>query len=179
MLHTPASRDFSRTLMLSDADLECREKAARVAQELEKRGIRELLECGIAGPFRSTASLDVRYAGQSFELNVPLGMDWRRSFDEAHRREYGEAYASRRAEIVNVRISVAVDSRFRLAPPKLPRRRTRAKRWHGVSVFERDTMPAGMKLRGPAIITELSSCLWLAKGWMLAVKRSGAMVLAR
>ena len=179
MLQTPASRDFSRTLLLSDADNQCIAKAQRAARKLEERGIAELLACGLEGPFTCDASLDVRYAGQSFELNVALRAKWRSLFDAAHKREFGDAHVDRSAEIVNVRVRVAAQHRAHIPAPRLPQVKPRAEKWRGVSVFERQALPRGFKLRGPAIVTELSSCLWLAKGWKLEVKKSGAMVLTR
>jgi N-methylhydantoinase A len=179
MLQTPASRDFSRTLLLSDADRKCFASAQRAAREMELRGSSELRACGLKGPFKNAASLDARYAGQSFELNVPLKANWRKLFDAAHKKEFGDAYPERRAEIVNVRLRVSAQTLARLSAPKLPTGKPRAKKWKGVPVYERDALPAGFKLRGPAIVTELSSCLWLAKGWKFEVKKSGAMLLTR
>lgn len=179
MLQTPASRDFSRTLLLSDADRKCFAIAQRAARELDLRGSSELRACGLKGPFKSAASLDARYAGQSFELNVPLKANWRKLFDAAHKKEFGDAYPERRAEIVNARVRVSAQTLARLPAPKLPTGKPRAEKWKGVPVYERDDLPAGFKLRGPGIVTELSSCLWLAKGWKLEVKKSGAMLLTR
>lgn len=179
MLKTPASRDFARTLLLNGADRRCLSKARRAARELKVRGRKELRACRLQGPFRSAASLDVRYLGQSFELNVPLTADWRRRFDEAHRREFGDAYGARGAEIVNVRVRVWAEHPIRIPAPKLPRAKPRAAMWGGVPVFERDALPPGFSLSGPAIVTELSSCLWLAEGWKLEVKKSGALMLTR
>ncbi len=179
MLQTPASRDFSRTLLLSDAGRECFTKAQRAAKEMEKRGINELRACGLNGPFKNAASLDARYAGQSFELSVPLKANWRNLFDAAHEREFGEGPPERRAEIVNVRVRVSAGQRAKLPAPRLPRSKPLPTKWRGVPVYERDALPLGFKLRGPAIIAELSSCLWLANGWRLEVKKIGAMVLTR
>lgn len=179
MLQTPASRDFSRTLFLSDTDSKCLQKAQRAAVPLEERGVRELRACGLVGPFKGAASLDVRYAGQSFELSVPLKSNWRSLFDAAHKCEFGDSHPERRAEIVNVRVRVSAVIRVGLPEPKLPKGEPRAEMWHRAPVFERDVLPRGFKVRGPAIVTELSSCLWLARGWKLEVTKSGAMVLKR
>ena len=112
-------------------------------------------------------------------MNVPLKANWRKLFDAAHKREFGDAHPERRAEIVNVRVRVNAHTLARLPAPQLPRAKPRAEKWRGVPVYERNALPQGFKLRGPAIVTELSSCLWLAKGWKLEVKKSGAMVLER
>lgn len=179
MLHTPASRDLAKTLLLPEGP-EALGRATRTAKELEDRAVAELRACGQAGPFKTIAGVDVRYAGQSFELNVPLKATWRRLFDAAHKREFGEAHAGRAAEIVNVRVRVTVPRRdvaVGFAPPK--GKPAPLEHSGGAAVYERDTLPAGFKLHGPAVVTELSSCLWLARGWTLQVQKSGALLLRR
>jgi N-methylhydantoinase A/oxoprolinase/acetone carboxylase beta subunit len=179
MLRTPASRDFSRTLLLGETDKQIIAKAQRAARELERRGISELRASGLRGLFKCEASLEVRYAGQSFELNVPLKPNWRKLFDAAHEREFGDAHPERGAEIVNVRVRVAVEVSTRLPAAEMASVKPRAGKWRGAPVFNRDALPQGFRLKGPAIVTELSSCLWLAKGWRLEVKGSGSLVLKR
>ena len=47
-------------------------------------------------------ALDVRYAGQAYELNVPFVRDWRARFP-AHAERFGHADATRQIEVVTVR----------------------------------------------------------------------------
>ncbi|MCC6575406.1 MAG: hydantoinase/oxoprolinase family protein [Planctomycetes bacterium] len=180
MLNSQASRDASRTVLLRDGTSGLHPALQRVATELEKRATAELRACGLNGPFETHASLDVRYVGQSYELNVPLTAHWRKTFDDAHKREFGEAMPDRAAEIVNVRARVSARRKPLRLPLELPRKGVAKpyERWKGVPVFDRDTMPVGAKLKGPAIVTELSSCLWLARGWKLAVLKTGTLRLS-
>ena len=48
-------------------------------------------------------SLDMRYAGQGYELNIPATGDFVARFHAAHRNRYGHADKKRPVEIVNVR----------------------------------------------------------------------------
>jgi N-methylhydantoinase A/oxoprolinase/acetone carboxylase beta subunit len=61
--------------------------------------------------------LDVRYAGQSYELGVPMAPGFRQDFDRRHARIYGYADPRRPIEVVTLRV-VAVG---RTDKPALPR----------------------------------------------------------
>ncbi|HET7857311.1 MAG TPA: hydantoinase/oxoprolinase family protein [Gaiellaceae bacterium] len=58
-----------------------------------------------AGDLPAEGEADLRYAGQSFELTVPLGPDLAESFHRAHEERYGYADRSRAVELVAVRTS--------------------------------------------------------------------------
>lgn len=180
MLHTPASRDLSRTVLLADS------KGALglvrvVAGELAQRALKELRDCGLSGPIETQASLDVRYQGQSFELNVPLAANWKQLFDAEHQRQFYFGGAGTPAEIVNVRMRVAASMRAPTLAIKSAGGRPRpwCKSSNGEPVYAREDLPTGFKLQGPAIVTELSSCLYLKSGWILKVSKAGQLLLNR
>ena len=56
-----------------------------------------------AGELPADGEADLRYAGQSFELTVPLGDDLAESFHRAHEERYGYADRGRAIELVAVR----------------------------------------------------------------------------
>jgi N-methylhydantoinase A len=58
-----------------------------------------------AGELPSEGEADVRYAGQSFELTVPLAGDVAESFHRAHEERYGYADRGRPLELVALRTS--------------------------------------------------------------------------
>jgi N-methylhydantoinase A len=178
MLHTPASRDLSRTLLLPEGP-GALTAAREAADELKQRAESELRECGLKGPFKASLSLDARYTGQSFELNVPLKSAWKRAFEEQHEAEFHYRHAGRPAEIVNVRVHVQAKSKPPALPLALPTRRPRTSKQPGTPVHERASLPVGTKLKGPALITELSSCLYLKEGWRLEVTQSGQLMLRK
>lgn len=61
-------------------------------------------------------SLDVRYTGQSYELNIPYTEDFISDFYKAHSITYGYAYMDKTIEIVNLRVRVI----GKIAPISLP-----------------------------------------------------------
>jgi N-methylhydantoinase A len=56
-----------------------------------------------AGELPAEGEADLRYAGQSFELTVPLGRDLAEAFHRAHDERYGYADRERNVELVAVR----------------------------------------------------------------------------
>jgi N-methylhydantoinase A/oxoprolinase/acetone carboxylase beta subunit len=56
-----------------------------------------------AGELPADGEADLRYAGQSFELTVPLQSDLAESFHRAHEERYGYADRAREIELVAVR----------------------------------------------------------------------------
>src|SRR4029450_14149289 len=77
---------------------------------LPARGLRELADAarralrgdGVTRPILEPA-LDVRYAGQSYELTIPFAPGWPRAFHARHRRLFGHASSERPLEVVTLR----------------------------------------------------------------------------
>lgn len=179
MLHTPASRDSSRTLLLPE-HTGAFDAARAAASELQHRAETELQSCGLAGPYKRKVTVDARYVGQSFELSVPLTKGWKRAFIKEHAHQYHFDRGNAPAEIVNVR--VRVESRMtspRLEPVAPGGVAGPSGKSGRVPVYERTSLIVGAELKGPAIITELSSCLYLNSGWNLKVTSAGQLRLNR
>ena len=102
-----------------------------------------------AGELPIEGEADLRYAGQSFELTVPLGGDLAESFHRPHEERYGYADRDRAIELVAVRTAEV------RAGPKIQPSRSSRKEVTGPSVLELD-----------------GSTCWLPLGWVGA--RDGA-----
>jgi len=162
ILLADAVRDYSRTVMLSsEASLET------VFQELEERGYAEFRNEDLNGT--AVRSLDLRYRGQGYELNVPFNAQMLTAFHELHRQRYGFANEQREVEIVNVRVRMIAKSEP-FNPIKRELREgngeqallsTRAVHLGGrtleTPVYDRAALQPGDTIQGPAIITEYSS----------------------
>jgi N-methylhydantoinase A len=159
-------RDYSRTVMLpAGASLE------GFFVELEDRGRSEFEVENLHGfPLRS---VDLRYQGQGYELNVPYGSDVLTAFHDLHRRRYGFGKEEHAVEVVNVRVRmVAASPGF--DPPKKPlgngdgHAAITAHRpvWfegkvYNTPVYARQALVPGDRFRGPATITEYSAATLL------------------
>ena len=102
-----------------------------------------------AGELPAEGEADLRYAGQSFELTVPLGGDLAESFHRAHEERYGSVDRDRPIELVAVRTA-----EVRPGPKIEPSRST------------------GDDVTGPAVLELDGSTCWLPRGWVGA--RDGA-----
>ncbi len=107
------------------------------------------------------ASVDLRYRGQSYEINVPVRGDLARAFRREHRRRYGYASREDRIELVTVRLTVRVPRRVIIpvsrtsVSPRVARRRVLFDDgWLEVPVFDRESIPVGFEREGPAILAE-------------------------
>jgi len=175
-------REYSRTIMRPiDADLE------DVFSAMEELGAAEFSTDGLIGvPQRS---VDLRYAGQGYELNIPFGPRIATEFQALHKRRYGFANEDRPIEIVNVRVRLVA-----AADPFVPPREdvidgdgsaalvgTRAVFFDGVShrtrLYERAKLHAGDTFSGPAIVSEYSSATVLPPGDVLRVDALGNLVI--
>jgi N-methylhydantoinase A len=107
------------------------------------------------------ASADLRFRGQSYEINVPLRGDLAAAFRRAHRLRYGYASATEPIEVVTVRVVGRVPRRAHVPTARRegrPRSGTRRlltdEGWVGARTFDRSTLPVGFAADGPAIVEE-------------------------
>jgi len=155
-------RDYSKTVMLAaDADMEPH------FRDLESSGKAEF--CAENMHAVASRSVDLRYAGQGYELNVPAGPEAVASFHSAHRRRYGYADESRPVEVVNVRLRMAVAGETMDFPKSALAEgdggqaiiETRAVIFDAMTfetpVYDRDLLRAGDRFPGPAVIVEYSA----------------------
>ena len=135
-----------------------------------------------------TRSADVRYAGQSYELNVPwVAGDPGKPFHREHQRIYGYADPARPVEVVTVRV------RARRAAPKvkLGYQRSRAGkrveerrrvwvggRWREIDVLGRQEIGAARR-RGPALVVDYGSTTLVPPGWGFRLDGYGTLVVSR
>ena len=79
-----------------------------------------------AGELPDEGEADLRYAGQSFELTVPLQPELEEAFHRAHEERYGYADPEREIELVAVRTAdVRPAPPLELPPGEPGRRRAR------------------------------------------------------
>lgn len=103
MLLADAIKDYSRTVMLpGDTQIPALQAAV---EPLLSQGRADLAAQDFAeGDMRFEASADLRYAGQSFELNLPVTATLLDDFHLLHQRTYGYQELDAQVEIVNVRV---------------------------------------------------------------------------
>jgi N-methylhydantoinase A/oxoprolinase/acetone carboxylase beta subunit len=164
MLAADVTRDYSASV-LERSDRISIAQLTRRFRPLVDAARRELRTEGFPAKRQSIATLlDVRYAGQSYEITVPFGPAYRKTFDQTHQRLYGYANADRATEVVNVRVHATGLTDKPGLPFKRPRRAFAPKpadrrpgRFGGKSVrvaFHRwEDLAPGASAPGPAVVT--------------------------
>ena len=169
ILLSDSVRDFSRTVMLqADANLE---DVFSVLEENGRAEFRAEQQDGI--PIRS---VDLRYQGQGYELNVPFTPNFLTDFHDLHRRRYGFAKEAQRVEVVNVRVRM-VSASEPFDPLGKPIGRGDGSQaitarqpvyfhdeFYDTPVYDRQALLPGDSFFGPAIVTEYSSATIVPPG---------------
>jgi N-methylhydantoinase A/oxoprolinase/acetone carboxylase beta subunit len=164
MLIADVVKDYSSHVLRPSDEITAAAMAARF-EPLIRRARRDLDREGYRGSRQVvTRSVDLRYVGQSYELTVPFGRDYRREFDRLHEKTYGYANPARPTEIVNVRVTAAGVVAKPHLPFVAPRRAsaptpsaTISGRFGGrllrVRLYAWDDLIPGATAAGPAVIT--------------------------
>ena len=183
-------KDYSRTLLWRFADRLPPVKLEREFRKLEAAAQKEFRVEEWRGALQCERSLDLRYRGQGYELNVPAGEDVAGRFQDEHQRRYGYHHAGRELELVTLRLRV----RLRTPPLKVVRRRRARKPLPRVApverapvffhdkrlttaVFERADLIPGRSMRGPAVITEYSATTVIPAGKKFWVDASENLII--
>lgn len=169
MLLADIVRDYSQTLMrpmdgvgpnaLED-DFRRLEEAAHGDFDLD----------GVKPPeVRFERSVDLRYVGQGYELEVPMQPDLESAFHRAHHQRYGYSDSQRATEVVNLRVrAIAATEKPQLEKHPLEGSdsasaiigehemifRQEALR---APIVDRELLRPGNKLVGPALVVEYST----------------------
>ena len=139
---------------------------------------------------RHELTLDVRYVGQSFTLPIrwdPHDTDWtplRTAFDARHEETFGYADPGNDIEIVNVRLvstgevdKPGVDfTPTGSGDPMIECRPAWFGEWCETPVIDRERLPSGWRIEGPAIVEEAGGTTVVPPGWAIEVDASGALM---
>ena len=167
----------------------CREGAERLAME------------GIATSEQLLSiTLDVRYPGQAYEIQVPLDLPQESGdleaalasavsrFHDAHQTQYAHAERHVTPEIVAVRIAATgklakpIDHAFdppASIEPKGSRRVFAGGRWREALVLERAKLAADRSTAGPLVIEEEHATHFIPPGWELTTASTGDLIATR
>ena len=149
--------------------------------ELRDKAIAELTAEGFAADeIGLEYYLDLRYAGQGYELTVPCPMPpltkhelliMRQRFDTVHEQNSGHKAETEPVELVSLRlVSLGLVPQAKLSPGKSTGRRVEAAKTgerkvffgteHGLlatQIYNRDRLEPGHRISGPAIVEQLDT----------------------
>jgi len=195
-------KDYSRTLLWRLADGLPGAKLQREFRKLEAAAQKEFRAERWRGALQYERSLDLRYRGQGYELNVPATANVMARFHEEHQRRYGYHHAGREIELVTLRLRArlrtpssreSLNKDLHAADNPAERRRFADKSVRATPVerasvffydkavttpvFERGDIVPGRSMRGPAVITEYSATTVIPAGKRFWVDASENLVI--
>lgn len=161
---------------------------------LEEEARLALVDEGVPPERRMTARLlDMRYRGQSYEVDVPVGdpapdhVDATAAFHRRHRERYGYARPDAPVEVVVARVAAVGTGR----PPSLPvheptgtEEPVQRSIWIDGEELEIESwlwaeLPQGHAGRGPALVVDDHATALVPPGWSWNVDRFGNLLLER
>jgi len=172
--------------------------AGELFAEMERAARHQLELEGFAAPQQRTLrSLDLRYRGQAFELNVAIGADGlaldaiEAAFYRQHLAAYGHASPDGAIELVNARLTAyglvpkPSGERYRSAVASIDDALVaRRPVWfdaapHDCPVWERERLPERAVLRGPAVVEEFGATTVVPPGWHGVIDEHGNLRFER
>jgi N-methylhydantoinase A len=174
-------KDYSRTVLWRTLNELPLTRLNAEFNKLRRKAAQDFLTEDWKGAIQYRFSVDVRYRGQGYELNVPFTDKLISAFRREHDRRYGYSYPAREIELVTLRLRAIMKS------PQSRLGKTGATRGHrgkmdpertsvffeskkiACAIHDRESLQPGKKYSGAAIVTEYSATTIVpprAKFWL-------------
>ncbi|MGA8441425.1 MAG: hydantoinase/oxoprolinase family protein [Candidatus Sulfotelmatobacter sp.] len=186
ILASDVVKDYSRTVLWRVAEKIPHVRLAQEFAALEKQAAKDFQQEAWQGRAHSHASIDLRYRGQGYELNLPFTKNLLADFHQEHQRRYGYSHPAREVELVTLRLRAIMKSttarvgktnpvgrgplvsllrakprgsgRAQLGSPTMPKAPILFDGKNlNAAIHSRDTLQPGKKYFGPALVTEYSA----------------------
>ena len=192
ILASDVVKDYSRTVLwrvlnkIPFTDLQ-REFAA-----LEKTAQKDFTQESWQGRPAYFRSIDLRYLGQGYELNLPFTKNLLDDFQREHKRRYGYKHDDREIELVTLRLRAVLKA----TPTRVGADafvRPRGKRGRSLpaegkvlfdgkvlhtKIYSRDELQLGKGYRGAAVVTEYGATTVIPPGKRFRVDKAGNLVVS-
>lgn len=138
-----------------------------------------------------SASLDLRYQGQAYELTIPFNLsdNIMTIFHAFHEKTYGHKLPNRTIEVVNLRLQAVglvdhpdIEAEAGNAQNSADNALLGEKQTTDgttLSLYDRDKLLPNATLNGSALIFQLDSTIYLADGWQARVDGYRNLILER
>lgn len=171
ILASDVAKDYSRTVLWRVSGKLPHAQLAREFSALEKNAVTEFRKESWQGRPQFQRSVDVRYRGQGYELNIVFSADLLKAFEREHQRRYGYTHPNREIELVTLRLRaslesdagrVAPDAFVRPRPIGAPKPAAKTQSFFDgknlkTRLYAREDLEPGKGYQGPAVVTEYSA----------------------
>jgi N-methylhydantoinase A len=199
ILFSDVVKDYSRTVLCRVSGKLPSEQLNREFSALQKQAVRDFQKEAWQGRPHYRRTVDLRYRGQGYELNLPFTRNLLEDFHDEHHRRYGYAHPSREIELVTLRLRALVKSttthvgktdhvetaalgrpgRAKLGSPSTPKAPVSfdGKKLNA-AIHSRETLKPGRIYSGPAVITEYSATTVIPREKRFHLDRAGNLVIS-
>jgi N-methylhydantoinase A len=180
ILASDVVKDYSRTILVNCTENFPHQRLTKEFTTLQKQAAEDFQRERWSGKLHYKHSIDMRFRGQGYELNIPFTKNLLTDFHQEHRRRYGYAHPAREVEIVTLRlrasiksgtthlVTAATPSHSRANPTSPGRAKSGSSsapkssvlfdgKRLATAIYSRDDLQLGTKYSGPAIVTEYSA----------------------
>jgi N-methylhydantoinase A len=194
-------KDYSRTVLWRVAGNLPKQRLEREFATLRQRAEADFRSEKWPDTITHQRSVDARYQGQGYELNIPYTLNLIRDFRDDHQRRYGYCYPKRALELVTLRMRSLIKSRLAgvaagtghggTAAPVRPGRAELGRALSSTvavvfagkklaaALHARDSLKIEKTYPGPAIITEYSATTLAPKGNRFRLDRWGNLLIEK
>ncbi len=188
-------KDYSRTVLWRVTGKLPHSALSREFATLEATAEKDFRSESWLGAPQHQRSVDIRYRGQGYELNIAMTKNLLRDFEQEHKRRYGYTHPNREIELVTLRLRttlpqltrehVAADAFVRRAraslgrPSPLETRVLFNSKKHKAKIYSREELQPRRKYSGPAIITEYSATTVIPPATRFRIDRANNLIMER
>jgi N-methylhydantoinase A len=197
ILASDVVKDYSRTVLWRVSKKIPAERLRSEFATLEKTAAADFRRESWPDKAHYHRSVDLRYRGQGYELNLPYTKTLLRDFEAEHRRRYGYSHPTREIELVTLRLRAIVKSpqlqikkdhvgtgtlarpgRAKLGRPSSLKAPVQFEgRKQETKIYSRDDLRPAHKYSGPAIITEYSAITVIPPGKRFHLDRAANLIV--
>lgn len=180
-------KHYSRTVLWRATDKLSIRQLQTEFSKLRRSGENDFRQEYWRGRILFEPSIDIRYRGQGYELNLPFTAKLLVAFHDEHKRRYGYSHPDREVELVTLRLKARMKSSQAALRIETPRARSRisvekaevvfgGKRLQA-NIYDREGLQVGKKYVGPAIVTEYSATTAIPPGMSFVLDRTGNLII--
>jgi len=191
ILASDVVKDYSRTVLWRISRDLPTTKLNREFAALEEGAAKDFREESWQGAPSYRRSIDLRYRGQGYELNLPLTKNLLRDFEQEHHRRYGYKYQDREIELVTLRlraISKSTTNHVGAEAFQRPRSSRNASLLDARVLFEetklrtkilsREDLQPDKNYSGPAIVTEYSATTVIPSDKRFQIDKAANLIIS-
>jgi len=188
ILFSDVVKDYSRTVLWRVSGKLPLQRLSQEFATLRRRAENEFRAENWRGKIRFRFSVDLRYRGQGYELNLPYTRAILQAFEREHQRSYGHSYPGREVEIVTLRLRATIPSTRRGSPLRNPVPRDTdpilkrapvafAGKSLPTPIYSRSMLQADRRYAGPSVVAEYSATTLVPPGMGFAVDRAANLII--